>query len=481
MKKLILKSTLFLLVMLGILFISDSLFLYRKTGMIGGINSFNQAPEQTVDVLLLGNSHMAWGIDPILVEAKTGLRTEAIVGAGLEIAQVYYNALESIKTQQPAVVVVETYPLLMRNSINDKIHSEWMLNVLGTAPLLNYNAFTYHNFALERRGGDLYDKFYIFRYHDDWTDLESLVDGLKSKPESGVKSDLQRMQKSSYFIPENQLTDFRNKQFPYDDMYLNEQEKRFIDKLIALSVSEDFKLIFFTVPVLDEYYQQTKQGFDRVNSELAELISEAPGVTHFDYNGVVGGLDYTYLKNEWGITHSQHLNYKGVTKASNALGDYVLGLVGDHEGRKTTEITRELVVYHPEKFEDELLAGELTRIQFHRSFGLKNTDTIQIPNRIRNILVEGWMYKTDIPNSTSEKIVALKKDSNFIFISTTEVSDRDTPDLVKKFSAAYAGSGYTFKVDRRNLEPGVYQIYHILKTASGDFYMSDMKKWIQID
>lgn len=449
--------------------------------MLGVINSFKDAPNGTVDIVLFGNSHMAWGVDPIIIEAKTGLKTEVIVGAGLEIAQVYYNLLKTLETQAPKYVVVETYPLIMRNSINDKIHSDFMLKVLGRKPLLHYNSFTYRNFAVERRGGDIYDKFYVFRYRDIWTDHKALIDNWGASLKDRTKTDLQHMQRSGYFIPEEQALDFQKKSFLSDDMFLNEQERYFVGKLIDLSKEKNFELIFFKVPVYDKYLQKTKPGFERINFELTELINPEKNVRYFDYNLQIKGLDHTYLRNEWGITHSQHLNYKGVITASNALSDEILDTTSLNKDLDGLFRSPELAAYNYAQFNERSMLGELTRIQFHRSLALKRTDTVAIPVNIRKIVLEGWMQEPKILSTTSEKIVALKKNSDFIYLARKEISENVLDTLKNQTDRDLSSNRYRCEIDRRYLEPGVYRIYHILKSDPGQLSIMDMKKWIQIE
>jgi hypothetical protein len=424
---------------------------------------------------------MAWGVDPAIVEAKTGLRTQSVIGAGLEIAQVYYNLLEALKTQKPKIVVVETYPFIMRNSINDPVNSELLLDVFGVEPLKRYKSFLRKNFAMERRGGDLYDRFYIFRYHEDWTDVGQLTTSLISLEDTLSRKDLQVMQRSSYFIPESQVTDFQKKKFSFDDMYINEQEKRFLLKLMELSIENDFELVFFTVPVFDAYYEKTRPGFEKVSAQLNEIISENNRTSYFDLNGTIGGLDYTYLKNEWGISHSQHLNYKGVIKTSNDLSNHLTATFKFKKNLKNLPKTAELAAYNTNIFEDSLLEGGISRIHFFRSNALQKKDTLKIPNNLRFINIEGWMHRRGMKADASEKILALKKGDSFLFVSAEEMQDRAAPDLVKQFGKDYKNAGYTFRVDRRNLEKGVYKIYHILRSEKRGIFLKDMKKWILLE
>ena len=160
-------------------------------------NAFFAADDRSVDVLCLGNSHLNRGIDPLIVEAKTGLRTEMIIGGGLEIAQIYYNLLATLQTQSPDWVIIETYPLIMRNSINNKANNELALKMFGPGILTKYGSFSYKGLALGKKGGDLYDRFSIFSFHDDWTEPQEFAKFLEGRDQIGGAMEFQELQRFS--------------------------------------------------------------------------------------------------------------------------------------------------------------------------------------------------------------------------------------------------------------------------------------------
>lgn len=72
---------------------------------------FYAEPTNTLDILFLGSSHVFCGVNPLCIYDETGLRSYDLA-SGLQRTWVsYYYLLEVLKTQKPALVVLDTSEL----------------------------------------------------------------------------------------------------------------------------------------------------------------------------------------------------------------------------------------------------------------------------------------------------------------------------------------------------------------------------------
>ncbi len=481
MRTLILKSVLFLSIFCGLMYASDLLFYHNKSGLIGMVNDFYEAKEGSVDILLVGNSHMGLGVDPYILEARTRMKTEALSGAGTDIYQIYHNISEALKTQSPKLVILETYPMIMHNSSSFGVSSDAVLKVVDNKAFDEYSAYTYRDIMIEDRGEDFYQKFYLFRYKNRLLDPKSFIDDLKYSTNESNKRDLQLMQRKNSFITKAQVEKFKEKRYPGNEIYLDKKEHFFVDKLIALSEKHDFDLLFFTVPVYDSYYKLVEHSFERFHKQLSEHISGHGSVHFFDYNRYLKGLNETYLINEGEIRKSQHLNYKGIIKTSNALSEFILENYNHQPSSLSLDRTPEYLSYNSIEAAEGSMEGAISRLIYKKSYREGRKDTVRVPSEFRFVRIEGWMKHTNAPSEQSEKVIALAKDDNFVFVTINELENRTDSILIQQKGADYRFAAYSCTINKIFFEPGAYEVLHIVSSETGKSYMQRMNNWLLIE
>ncbi len=460
----------------------DDLFIQKKHGPVALVNSFFEAGNNEIDILCMGNSHMNRGIDPIMLEAQTGLRTEMLVGGGLEIAHIYYNLRKALETQQPKIVIIETYPLSMRNSINNKANNNIAQTIFGYKTMMKYGAFTYRGMAVGKRGGDIFDRFSIFPFHEDWTEPEKFYRYLESRKQYTSGKEFQQIQRKSPFIPQAQVDVFKTKQFDGEDISLIAQEERYLKKILELSAERNFQIIFLTVPVYEAYYMQVKDGVDRLKTQLTQLAEGYKNVRFFDYNEALGGVDISYLINERTIGKSQHLNYKGILNTTNAMASYITdNYEFDKNLERSSRNSPESFFYSGDFPSEISVDGAILSINNRAAHGEASSDTINLKKGVKKVMIKGWMASPKSSDTISMRRLVLYKDDGFTFISEGEVLPWKNPKIAAAFGNNKQANGYTFNLDRRLLEPGMYQIFHLIETAEGKFGIQKMSATLRID
>lgn len=482
MKQLILKSLIFIILLVGMLSLLDDVFIHKKIGQVALVNSFYAASENEIDILCLGNSHMDRGIDPILLEAKTGLRTEMLVGGGLEIAHIYYNLRKALETQRPKLVIVETYPLSMRNSINNKANNEITQTLFGYKTMMKYGAFTYKGMAVGKRGGDIFDRFSIFPFHEEWAEPEKFNQYLEKRKEYNSGEKFQEIQRKSPFIPQARIDEFKTKIFDGQDIYLVPQEKRYLQKILNLSKEFGFQLMFFTTPIYDLYYEQIKEGTMLMKDQINELTNDYDNTHYFDYNDILGGVDDTYLINERVIGKSQHLNYKGILQTTIAVSSYIKDNYSFvNMNNPSCRNTIESFVHTENNNSGPKLQGDIMSINNKPVHGIHKSDTITLYKWVKNVNIKGWFTSENVKDTLRSKKLVLKKDSYFVFISEKEVKPWKNAQIGKFYGEDKRKFGYTFNLDKRLLLPGEYELYHVIETSKGKFGMQKMTPMLRVE
>lgn len=103
------KTLAFLVCLLALLYLFSCIFSFKHEDGITTIDHFYDLPEDTVDVLLLGSSHMGMNVDPSLLWDLRGIAAYNCWGSMQQPWNTYYYLKECLKYQQPKLVVMDVY------------------------------------------------------------------------------------------------------------------------------------------------------------------------------------------------------------------------------------------------------------------------------------------------------------------------------------------------------------------------------------
>lgn len=101
------KIILFFILVISMLGGILSIFNYKDMGGGGGFQRFYQADKNSIDVLFFGSSHAHCTIDHGLLWDQYGMAGYTLSAGSQEIDSTYYFVRETLKTQNPKVIVVE--------------------------------------------------------------------------------------------------------------------------------------------------------------------------------------------------------------------------------------------------------------------------------------------------------------------------------------------------------------------------------------
>ncbi|MCD7843150.1 MAG: hypothetical protein LUG17_00800 [Clostridiales bacterium] len=261
--------------------------------------------EDSLDVLILGNSQAVYGFSPVEMYDYAGISAYSLGGSSAALMSNYYWMLETCKTQSPSLVILDVSGLLepfrehyereridvMRFSQN-KIDNILAMDGLAEDSLLSYF-------------------IPMLKYHSRWSELEGADFGY------GVNSDLTYRGQD--------LEDYCKKGLTYSKLIIDnddpEEDLRemydyqleYFDNIYTYCQENDMELLLVKTP-----------KYSWIGSDAAQVqeLADSYGLTYIDFNweemlNVIGYDITTDMKD------SDHLNVKGAEKLSDWLCDYI--------------------------------------------------------------------------------------------------------------------------------------------------------------
>lgn len=484
MKLFILKICLFLILIGVLLYKLDPFFLDNKKWGVTTFNSFYEADKEELDIVFIGSSHLNRGVDTYIVDAICKTNSVKISSPGMTIAQMYYNLKEVLSKGKPELVVLETYVLIDTHGLNDNLFDK-QKNLRVRPFNSEYNKrlgkVKYEEISKIYPDNTLFHIYNGFRFNDVWTDLDNLSASLKAKLSSDPKKINQERNRSLSVFSDDKIREYHKTDFSNEKIYISDDEKFFLDKIIKLSKANNLKILFYTVPVLDIYYKKTKKAFDRVSDELNSISENHKNIEFSNINKKVNGYDKTRFVNG-NVSHNQHLNYKGIINTSNMLSKYIKNNY-KFEAKSDPDLKSiEDILYKGGKIEkDPKIEGNIESINnFQYRIGDSLITTISIPKSQKKISIKGWMFHKNLNAKKTIRKLAFKKKNNFIMISQGDMQNLKNKSIARLFGENYNNSGFNFNFNRNSFEKGKYKIYGIVKSKKGDITIKDMWKWLII-
>jgi len=92
------------------------------------------------------------------------------------------------------------------------------------------------------------------------------------------------------------------------------------------------------------------------------------------------------------------------------------------------------------------------------------------------------MHKEGVSNLAGNKVVALKKNTNFVYIvSGNQIKERKDYKLVEKYGKDFKNSGYRVELSKNLLEKGTYTVFHIIRDKEKKYHLKNTHKRIVIE
>ena len=308
---------------------------------IHGINqarSFYEQPKDSIDVLMLGSSHIHCDVNTALLWENYGMATFDFSAAEQTMWQTYYYFKEALKTQKPKVAVLDFYSVARYK--DDYQYDFLYENLQGLRPSLNKLKLFVTSCAIGRMDDYTPD---FFTYHNRY---EELTD--EDFAALFGKEDLASFKGYTPYcavLPQDRpvLTETIA-----DD--LTPKSEKYLMKIIDLAKKNDVELFFIVAPYIAD--DKDMLTYNRISQIADENGIEFMNM-NFNYDDI--GLDFETDFNDY-----SHLNYEGSCKFTEffaaQLFERYSDRIEDHRGDErysswdeSIKVTEEMMLDAKEK------------------------------------------------------------------------------------------------------------------------------------
>ncbi len=293
-------------------FVNTALRLKYPDG-IETMENFYDYKSGELDVLFVGSSHVGMNVDPYTLWNEYGMAGYTLWGGMQPVWNSYYFIKEALKTQQPRMIVLETYTTALDEPYSD--YSATVKNTMG----MRMSMDKIRAVAVSASTTDLaYDILLgVPTYHERVMALE------RADFENffwNKKTAIQR------FNIENDITyPMENPDWSIvtEKEPLAKKQGEYFQKILDLCRTKGVKLVLLTSP-----YHAAEQEQRRYNT-IAEIAQEN-GLEYINYNLSYrdAGIDF-----QTDFRDPGHLNMDGIVKYTKHLGGY-LKTLGDIPDRR---------------------------------------------------------------------------------------------------------------------------------------------------
>lgn len=310
LKKAIIKSSVFVLLLVLILSLLNPIFVLKlehRRKLYQGLYRETEAP---FDVVLLGSSHMHSGINPNVLWDKYGITSFNYGTGGQPINVTYYLLKEVLKKHKNPLVVVDLYYLGYNETYGKSGYIRYVLDSMKTS--MNKAE------AVVNCTPKSYWITYIFpflRFHTRWKELS----------QEDFYYDYEKNYYTKGFAATQDIYGKDNESNPYttEKAELPPESKEYLMKIIELSKEENFKLVFINVPydstITDAApsWTQDSRGMFNTVSEIAKENN----IPFIDYNKKIDELGFDFKAD---MANADHMSLWGANKVSELLGKYLV-------------------------------------------------------------------------------------------------------------------------------------------------------------
>ncbi|MCC8075015.1 MAG: hypothetical protein LIO95_03590 [Clostridiales bacterium] len=259
----------------------------------------------SLDVLILGNSQAVYGFSPVEMYDYAGISAYSLGGSSAALMSNYYWMLETCKTQNPSLVILDVSGLLepFREHYERK-----------RIDVMRYSMTKVENIlAMDGLAEDSLLSYFVpmLKYHSRWSELDETDFGY------GVDSDLTYRGQD--------LEDYCRKGLHYNRMIIDDSDPEanlremydyqveYFDKIYTYCQENDMELLLVKTP-----------KYSWIGSDAAQVqaLADSYGLTYIDFNweAMLNAIGFDI---DTDMKDMDHLNVKGAEKLSDWLCDYM--------------------------------------------------------------------------------------------------------------------------------------------------------------
>lgn len=269
--------------------------------------------ENTIDVLVLGDSESYTSVSPMQLFDETGITSYICGQSAQRIIETYHVLETALQTQNPKLVMIETNTFFRHKGANEEASAE-----------------TFENLQYQ---------FQLFRYHNLWKQLFYGSSDTRSDYKGFVIRDWsQAYTGGEYMHPSDK------------EREVNEHICGYMDKIVELCKENDIQILLYSAPSPKNYNSAKHNGLQK--------FADKYGVDYIDLNYAVEDLGINWKTDT--ADKGDHLNLNGAQKVTTYIGSFLKEnySLEDHRGTELGEVWNKLVDAYKndiEKREEKLL------------------------------------------------------------------------------------------------------------------------------
>lgn len=269
--------------LLVILFLLSFVAMPKDNTLEAGIqdikaNGILGEPENTIDVLILGDSESYSSIVPLQLWQEHGITAYTCGTHGQRLCYTEEFLEQAFETQQPKIVILETNAIYRRIAFKHSV----MNKAERALP--------------------------IFRYHDRWKtlslrDFDFTVDATHRERDKGYwyRTNYKSASTAEYMKPSNKMEKISSK------------NKGYVKRISDFCREHGAQLIFLSSPSTKNWNAKRHNGMEQLSKEL--------DVEYVDLNMLQAEVPIDWKTDS--RDRGDHLNYSGAKKVTSFLGDYL--------------------------------------------------------------------------------------------------------------------------------------------------------------
>jgi hypothetical protein len=301
-----------------IIFVSLETLLQNRDSVTNRKRAILALPQNSIDIMIIGNSHAYCTFDPAVMEKTLGNR---IINAGLpdqKIDVTYYTFKEMLTRQKPEVVVLEAFVF---GSSNSK-YTGYLANVDSMDFSLDKIEACFEIYPNRLEALRMCSRLY--RCHNNWQHLGIIKDNLKdllglSTAVSDFGNGFYRLTSS---MTEETIKKYQDSKKSKFTPVIDDYSIGYFKRIVSLCSENGIKLVVTMAPMNDIYI--SKINYTGIYEKMTGLCKEQ-GVDYIDFNMLYDKIGLSYDDFEDAFHDAQHLNYKGAEKVSS----YFAGILAD--------------------------------------------------------------------------------------------------------------------------------------------------------
>lgn len=263
-------------------------------------------PNHSLDVLLMGSSHMLNAVSPMQLWEEHGIVSNNLAQNGQVLPVTYYHLQEALRTQRPKLVVLDIYKAIQDSLIDTHANLHYTLD--NMRPGLPKLRAVFDLLPREERTEYLLD---VVIYHSRWKELTEADFLPHDTTEKGAEA----------LFKTTPLPDFRvlpaTETAPPAPSAID-----YLERIVALCREEEVPLLLIAVP----FATPEPDDMDRqqVVNGLASYAAEW-GVPFLNMMHVTEEMGFDYSTD---MADVYHANWRGMEKITSWLGEYLSGQCG---------------------------------------------------------------------------------------------------------------------------------------------------------